>query len=62
LAGPDATLLQQSSEPPGQPGKLRVSGDTAAVALIADHGDLAVEAAEIVEQCSQMIAHWIPAT
>jgi len=57
IARPNFALGQERRKPPGQPRKLRVSGYPPTVSLIAHHGDLAIEAAEVVEECSQMGSH-----
>jgi hypothetical protein len=55
---------QQSGETASQPRQVTVSGDTAAVSLVSDHGNLTVKSAEIVEQCSKVVVQgvsdWLP--
>ena len=60
IARPNAPLVKQGGKTAGQPSQLAIGGYPAAVALVANHGDLTVVAAEIVEKCSQMIAHDYP--
>ena len=57
VAGLDAPLGQQRGKTASQARDLTVGGDAAAVALVADYGGLAAVAAEVVEKCSQMVAH-----
>ncbi len=53
-------ILRATSRAANRPARLRhfaVCGDTAAVALVAHYGNFAVEAAKIVDQCGQVVAH-----
>jgi hypothetical protein len=57
VARTDASLSEQRSELPRQSRNLPITGCTPPDALEADNGNLAVKAAEVVEQCSQMVSH-----
>ena len=57
----DAAPDEQCGKATGQPRNLTVCGDPPAVALVAHHGDLAIIAAKIVEECSQMVSHGLSA-
>jgi len=57
VAGADAALDEEGGEAAGEGGELGVGGDAAAVALIADDGDVAAGAAEVVDQGCQAGAH-----
>ena len=57
VAWPDALPGQKRGKTAGKARQLSIRGDAAPVALIAHHGDLAVEAAKVVDQCGKMVAH-----
>ena len=57
VAGADALPGQKRGKTAGEPRQLSIRGDAAPVALVAHHGNLAVEAAKIIDQCGQMVAH-----
>ncbi len=52
VAGLDVALDEQGGKAAGQSGQLRVGGDSAAVALVANNGNLAVEPSEVVQNSS----------
>ena len=57
VACADALPGQKRGKTAGEARQFSIRGDAAPVALVAHHGNLAVEAAKIIDQCSQMIAH-----
>ncbi len=57
VACADALRGQERGKTAGEARQFAISGDAAPIALVAHHGNLAVEAAKIVDQCGQMIAH-----
>jgi len=57
VARSNAPLGQKRGKASAQMRNLPIRGCPPPVALKADYGNLTVETAEIVEQCSQMIAH-----
>ena len=57
VAGADVLLGEKCRESAGESGDVAIGGNAAAVALVADHGDFAVVAAEIFNEGGQVIAH-----
>jgi hypothetical protein len=57
VAGADLALGQQRGKAPCKAGYLAIGRRPPPVALAANDSNLAVVTAEVVEQCSQMIAH-----
>ena len=57
IAGPDAALLEQGGKASGEPCQFPIGGYPPPVSLVADHSDLAVETAKVIEECSQMVSH-----
>jgi hypothetical protein len=53
----DALLGQESGESAGKARQIPVRADVTPVAPKMHHGSLAVKTAEIVDQCSEVIAH-----
>ena len=61
VAQADLALSQKCGKAPRQQRQLSVGGRAPPVALKVNDRDLAVVAAEIVEQCSQVVEHISPA-
>ena len=57
ITGADALPGQKRGKTAGEPRQLSIRGRAAPVALVTHHGNLAVEAAKIVDQCGQMVTH-----
>ena len=57
VAGTNAALDKQCGKAASERGDLSVGGYAAPVALVTDHGDLAIVAAKVVEECSQIVSH-----
>src|ERR1035437_10455635 len=60
VAWPNAPLSQQGGKTPRPPRNPSVAGRPPPVSLEADHRNLAVVAAKVVKQCSQMVSHGSP--